>query len=133
MGFNKEFHRKRLKRENGGVKHHTKRDDKPVAQTELEQIGKDNFVGGNRSKVEILFRPFLQGPVNDRSHHAQGGEGQSDQEGGPATAVGRARPGRRGKRGKASEARRSQDQSKGKAQLLASEPGRQRSGDRNIE
>src|ERR1700685_2467629 len=81
MCLDEKLHGKGLEREDSRVKSNAQSDDVPVADAELEQIGKDDLVGRGVAEVEVALGVDLEDPIDDGAHDAKSGKRKGNQEG----------------------------------------------------
>src|SRR5208337_2170200 len=133
MRLDEELHGEGLEWKDGRVEGDAKSNDIPVTHAKLEQVGKDDFVGGGFSQVEVLLRLRLHDPINDGPDDAEDREGKGNQERPAPVGISRARPSWGIERGERAQSADGQVDPESEAQFLALEPPRQSSRDRNVQ
>src|ERR1035437_3011116 len=133
MRLDEKFHRERLEGEDGGVESDAKSDDVPIADTKLEQIGKDDLVGRRFAEVEAFLCLHLHDPVDDCAHNAKGGEAQGNQKRRAPGSISGACPCGGDQGGERTQAADGEVDAESETQLFASKPPGERGGDRDIQ
>src|ERR1700757_5107154 len=132
MRFHEKLHCKGLEREDGGIESYAERDDVPIADPKLEEVGEDDVIGRGFAEVEVFLGTHFEYPIDDRAHNAKRGEAEGNQKRRAPVGISGARPSGRVQRGERSQAADGKVDAEGKAELFAFEPAGERGGDRDV-